>query len=290
MAKSNLESLPNELMEWVIRYCSSKDICSVRLVSRTLRHKVTQSTFGSFFRNIHLDVKKHTLESFAKFADSSLSRNIENLTIVGILYHFDTLEDLVETGQKFDLVDEDSNIREFRDCSSEEIAQAENDLEILQEQESDYAQLLTEERGVSLIREAFSNMTAQGRPRLQSLSLEVAIHTDSASKKSWPCDCRYVNLDRILRAASDTFSMISSALSGTELRVEQMVIFNTIPESLVCSLPCNELSYFAWESVAHSDFLSTLTTLSMSVSERLPTRVERSEEDLHAILADETTF
>jgi hypothetical protein len=155
MAKLNLEGLPNELMELVIQYCSSNDICSVRLVSRTLRHKVTQSTFGSFFRNIHLDVKKHTLESFAKFTESSLSRNIENLTIVGILYHFRRLEHLLETGGKIDQVQKGITITKFRRCSSEEIAQAENDLETLREQESDYAQLLTENLGVSLIQEAF---------------------------------------------------------------------------------------------------------------------------------------
>jgi hypothetical protein len=99
MTLQSLERLPNKLFESFMQNLDLASICNLRLVNRELAHNVTPRTFISFFLAMRVILSRDSLESFVR-ATSSLGTHVEHLTIVGVIYELQALEDTIKHGQR----------------------------------------------------------------------------------------------------------------------------------------------------------------------------------------------
>lgn len=86
MATSRFESLPVEVFEAINSLLDLRDLCNIRLVSRSMTLKVTQSYFGSLLRSRSVKMTRPALESMAELtANGRIGCFVENLTLTGVL-------------------------------------------------------------------------------------------------------------------------------------------------------------------------------------------------------------
>jgi hypothetical protein len=82
-ADAYLEDLPVELFSYIAQCASLDSVLNLRLVSRTICHKVTVEKFRQRFHSLEIEVSKWSLQSFAQVTrkassapTSSMSRSL----------------------------------------------------------------------------------------------------------------------------------------------------------------------------------------------------------------------
>jgi hypothetical protein len=94
-------------------------------------------------------------------ATSSLGTHIEHLTVVGVTYELQTLDDIVHS-RKRETPDKESHIEPRPminvDCSPAEIEQAQKDAELMRQRQADYVLLSHEGGDISLLRQSLQNI------------------------------------------------------------------------------------------------------------------------------------
>ncbi|KAF1826665.1 uncharacterized protein K489DRAFT_122284 [Dissoconium aciculare CBS 342.82] len=296
MEATCLKGLSNELFEWIVENLDLESVRNLRLVSREISHKATQRTFASFFQTTRIVLSRESLEAFARVTSGAIGSSIEHLTIVGILYEFTPLDDIIKYRRR-DTPDKESELEPCEtiqvDCRPTEIAQAEKDVDILRQRQSDYALLCRDGGDVSLLRESLRNMAGASGRVLKYLSLEVAVICEAAGTKLTPLEAReQKTMDssalehQVLQSATATFLTSVAALSSSSLMIESANIFRTRPGSLRCGLPCDALAVFERNPQKLLPF-SSLRSLSISVADRLEGDLGRLEyeedEELEAV-------
>jgi hypothetical protein len=130
-----------------------------------------------------------------------------------------------------------SGLEEESDPEEEDkrLTKAEQDLEILGQQQSDYEEFHESRMDVSLLSEAFSNIVANrktGKPL--SLSLEVVVYRQDAGKRLPPLagsSWRFIR-----HSAADTFHIAICSLAASNLPIKKLNIFNDRQLQPVCQM------------------------------------------------------
>lgn len=272
-----LEDCSNEIIEGVVVLLSLSDICNLRLTSRALATKATQSHFRSHFRTKHVDITDNDLQAFvAATKGHGLGCLVQHLVLVGVVNNTKLHEyTLWEEGPHEGDIDDGNMYRNevergHEDETAEEKAHRQKrdkirkDLETLQERQAEYKQLHESGTDISLLSEAFNNIViGKMSNRLPSLSLEVVVYREDATQRLSPLaggSWKY-----IWQSAADTFHTALCSLAKSDLVVEKLNIFNA-RNLQRCSLAYNELNSFDSEHNKLDRSLGSLKTLSISFS------------------------
>lgn len=261
-----LENCPNEVVESIVVLLALSDICSLRQTSRNMAAKTTQSHFKSYFLTKHVDITGSALQSFIDLTQSgSLGCLIQHVVLVGVVNNTKLLESIL---------DEESDLEEEGQGNRERKIKAQQDLDILEQRQTDYEQLHGSGTDVSLLSKAFVNIMGNSKTgKLHSLSLEVVVYREDAEKRLPPAvrsSWRF-----IWRSAADTFNTAIRSLAASRLPIEKLNIFNN-SQLQRCSLDCSELGSIDVEDEGLAISLASLKSLSVSVSDRV---VFRSRSD-----------
>lgn len=89
----SLEDLSNEVNYSIVALSDLGDICSLRLCSRTLATKATQTNFKSYFLARHVDITDTSLREFVHLTQPGwLGCLVQNLVLVGVVNNTRPLE------------------------------------------------------------------------------------------------------------------------------------------------------------------------------------------------------
>ena len=100
-AASPFEGLPPEIFEAINVLLSLRDLCHVRLMSRSMASKATQDRFGSFVRSRGVELTRPALETMAALtAKGRIACFVEELTLSGIVYNTAGLQHQLQLGTK----------------------------------------------------------------------------------------------------------------------------------------------------------------------------------------------
>jgi DnaJ-domain-containing protein 1 len=259
----SLLDFPPELFESIIRLLSLCDLFSLRLCSRTLATKTTGDHFKSHFRTKHIDITASSLGAFVNATQpGSLGCLIQNLVLVGVVNNTQQLRSILEP--EYSSSEEESD--EEVERREENQAKAQQDLDILEQRQTEYEQLHESGTDISLLSEAFRNIAANGKTgKLLSLSLEVIVYRQDAEQRVHPLSGGSWKF--IWQSAANTFHTTIRALAASSLPIERLNIFND-QRLQRCSLACHELGSTDFTDKGLATSLAALKSLSISLSDR----------------------
>lgn len=248
---SRLERCPVEVINAIVESIELHDlktIYNLRLASRTLAAKTSPShRFQTSFKSKHVQLKEQTLSPFSQEIQAGgLRCLIQNLTLSG-----------------FASCDKPRRTRTWKD-----------------------KMLSSRQRNISLISHAFDALAKNGPTgKLESLSLVVTVspdlqHRHQPTRAHVSYDWRPVWI-----AAVDTFLTAIPSLAGSQIQIESLTIFNS-PEQQRCSLPCDVLSNFNWNTPGLPKSLSSIQSLSISLSNRVFKTDEFADDDASGLNPD----
>jgi len=270
-----LLDFPPELFESIIRLLGLCDLFSLRLCSRTLATKTTSDYFKSYFRTKHIDITASSLGAFINATQpGSLGCLIQHLVLVGVVNNTKQLVSILES--KYSSEEESDEEAERRE---EKQAKAQQDLEILEQRQTEYEQLHESGTDISLLSEAFRNIAANDKAgKLLSLSLEVIVYRQDAEQRVHPLIGGSWKF--IWQSAADTFHTTIRALAASSLPIERLYIFND-QRLQRCSLACDELGSIDFTDKGLATSLAALKSLSVSLSDRVIFRSRLDAERSH---------
>lgn len=228
----NLQSCPLQVVEHIVELLDLADIRNLRLSCATLATKALTGRFSNFFESLYVDLTADSLVSFAKAtqADSPLCK-VHTLHLAGIIREPD-----------------DSTIpsweRKFN-CSAQT------------------------EYEVQLLSQAFDGLAKYNKDGiLPSFSLQIAV-VKRNNKRDLPRSTgRGYPLKSLWQCTVNSFNTAIRALAASKLRVRQMNLFNE-RDMQNCSLSCEQLNMFDWTDAGIVDSLTAVTTLSISLTDRI---------------------
>ena len=264
-----LEDLPPEILERTVVLLSLRDVCALRLSSRTLASKATQDYFKTFFTRKRVEVTELGLQKFVDCtAAGGLNSLIKHLTLVAPVYNTLELEFGLENKVTTAIVwAEDGSIEDTdsRDLTTEELSQMSMDLPILRTRQEAHAQFVASGGCVTLLAQAFDNL-AKHNVALDLVATEVAVYRLDAVTPIPPLyggGFKY-----IWQAASDVFHTLFGSIARAGLRVNRLDLFNG-PSMHRCSLSCDQFTSVDFDAAALDACLGNLRSLTMSISDKV---------------------
>lgn len=122
---------------------------------------------------------------------------------------------------------------------------------------------------VQLLSQAFDGLARCKKGGiLPSLSLRVAILRTNNKRHLPRSTVRGYTVESLWQCTVNTFNMAMRALTASKLRVAKLNIFNG-RDMQNCSLSCDQLNMFDWTEAGVLDSLSPVTTLSISLMDRV---------------------
>ncbi|QLI73869.1 uncharacterized protein G6M90_00g093770 [Metarhizium brunneum] len=184
-----------------------------------------------FFKSLYVDLTTNSLLAFAEATrtDSPLSK-VNTLNIVGIIHELDD-STLPSWHRKYS-------------CSAQ-----------------------TEDQ-IYLLSQAFDGIAKGKNCILPSLSLRVAVSTKNHKRDLPHSTGNVYPLRSLWQCTIHTFNTVIRALAASKLRVREMNIFND-RDMQNCSLSCDQLNMFDWTDASLVDSLTAVTTLSISLTDRV---------------------
>ncbi|KAI3333008.1 hypothetical protein F4824DRAFT_275711 [Ustulina deusta] len=242
-----LESCPAEIVESIAKCLDVTDAGRLRLTSRCLRSKATQGHFTLYFWSKRVKVTSPCLEHFRALTQrGSLGCEIRDLTLVGVVNNTKRLE---------------AAVKAHPDDPSQ------RNLDIFQARRQNHQQSRDSGQLLRHLSDAFKNIAASSATgKLHSLSLEVTVYRTDANRELSPASGGSWRL--VWQSAAETFRIVFSALQESTLQIGNLNIFNG-SHLHRCSVASNELSNMNYSGAGLSKTLGSLTSLSISVSERI---------------------
>lgn len=273
MALSPFESLPVEVFEAINTLLDLKDLCNIRLTSRTGASKATQDHFGSFLRSRRIELTRPALEVMAEMTGKGrVGSFVEELALVGIVFNTAGLDHQLQKGTKT-MVRRGSEGSGVMDKPTEagtakDLEHTAAELDQMRRLRDDYSQF-HDSGAVASLTGIFENLAANTKRRgLASLSIDVAEYRHDATTPQ-PASHRYA-WRSVWRTAEATFHTFIRSLGvvTSRLPIKQLNFFyNEL--SGHCSLQCNQLSRCDWHASGLTSTLAGLESLSLSISDRV---------------------
>lgn len=272
---ATLEGLPNEIVETVVGYLDLQSIGSLRHTSRTLAAKATQDRFKSFFKSKHVDITRPSLQAFVEaMRPGHLGCLLQNLTLVGIVNNTIMLAKLAAKAKEIeDERDEESEDgegddedEEGKEDNEESVESLARELAILVQRQEDFDDMHEAGTDVELLRQAFTNLKANGNSEISSVSLAIEIYREDPVKRVQPGDFKAGSWKMIWQCAAETYrtALLSWGASGPH--INQLQVYEGIQR---CSLAGNEIDTLDFTEAGLVDALSSLRSLSMSLSDKI---------------------
>ncbi|KAF4441410.1 f-box domain [Fusarium acutatum] len=240
---SRLSGIPLDI---ILQHLDLASFTNLRLTSRQLS---TNTIHSRFFRSTKTDLSLDSLHSLRdRTSHPQLEPLLRELTVVATLFDTQPAEATVQTRKKWSGFDKDELRRDTENyrrrvenlrvknvaCTDEEVQEAQRDLEwihtrIEQDTNTDVGQV------TDLLSSIFENAT-----NLRAISLDACIiagrtktcrpaehyrwYRSAYQNSSWPS---------IWTAASQTFRIVTSAISHSRIQLEKLQIF---PDTPLCSV------------------------------------------------------
>ncbi|KAI1735149.1 hypothetical protein F4680DRAFT_312111 [Xylaria scruposa] len=242
-----LESCPAETVESIVKCLGVIDAGSLRLTSRCLHSKATQGHFRSYFWSKRVKITSPSLECFRVLTQrGSLGCEIRDLRLVGVVNNSKRIE---------------AALKAHPDDPSQ------RNLETFQERQRNHQQSRDSGQLLRHLSDAFKNIAANSATgKLHSLSLEVTVYRTDANRELCPVSGGSWRL--IWQSAAETFRIVFLALQESKLKIDNLNIFNG-SHLHRCSVASNELSNMDYSGPGLSKTLGSVSSLSISVSERI---------------------
>lgn len=229
-----LETCPPEVVEGIIELLDLKAVCNLRLSCVSLATNSTQRSLKRFFHSKQVDLTANALLAFSRVTGSGgVSCLVQDLHLVGIVRE----------------VERPKGLPEWLTAS------------VCDSPASDELPLLTE---------AFHNLAKYSKDgTLPSLSLRVA-YIRYNGQRDIPLSLNQSGLPHktVWQCTVNTFNTAIRALASSKLRVRRLNIFNGL-DLQRCSLACDQLNTIDWRDLGIVDSFATLTTLSISLCDRI---------------------
>lgn len=274
MAACPFEALPPEIFEIVNALLSLRDLCNVRLVSRSVASKATQDRFGSFVRSRSVELTRPALEILAALtAKGRVGCLVQDLTLAGVVYNTAGLQHQLQAGSKTTLgrgceASGTLDNEPTEPATDAELARATAALDSMQPKQADYDQL--HEAGgnvVALLAGIFRNLAANSKRRgLASLSLDVVEYRHDAQTPQ-PASDR-LDWRSVWHMADQTFHTVTRSLGRALLPIQELNLFCN-DFSGRCNLDCNQLSRCDWLAKGLVFTLASVESLELSISDRV---------------------
>ncbi|KAL7767016.1 hypothetical protein ACKLNR_004932 [Fusarium oxysporum f. sp. zingiberi] len=240
---SHLSGIP---LDMILQHLDLTSFTNLRLTSRQLS---TNTISSHFFRSSRTDLSLSSLQSLAdRISHPQLGPVLRELTVVATLFDTQPAEATVQTRKKWSGFDKDElrrdtenyrqrveNLRETNvACTEEEVQEAQQDLEwirtrIQQDTNTDVNQvtdLLSSIFGIAANLRAI-NLDAciiAGHTKTCRPAEHYRWYRSANQNSSWPS---------IWTAASQTFRIVTSAISRSRIQLEKLQIF---PDTPLCSV------------------------------------------------------
>ncbi|CAK48331.1 hypothetical protein CBS63078_374 [Aspergillus niger] len=263
IAKENVY-LPIVVVDEILEYLDLETIKSLRLTDRTWSGLCLGPRFKSFMRHQSTDLTPQSLESLGALSCHAILRPaVKDLTIVAAVYDSSLLQRVLRTSR---CEDENGTLWiAARDCTPDEVVQAEADLAWLEEQSSKH-QLKQENHIVSTLAAILNNFG-----RLDWVSMEAKVtHSPRPevfrSRGDWHA---------IWLKATQVYHIAMSAIAESTISVNSLTIFRNPIRS---AIPSNEITtHMRTLDPAACTFASgqSIKNFSIDLSTRIDTDRER---------------
>ncbi|RDH36476.1 hypothetical protein BDQ94DRAFT_184655 [Aspergillus welwitschiae] len=227
IAKENMY-LPIVVVDEILEYLDLETIKSLRLTDRTWSELCLGPRFKSFMRHQSTDLTPQSLESLSALSCHAILRPaVKDLTIVAAVYDSSLLQRVLRTSR---CENENSTLWiAARDCTLDEVVQAEADLAWLEEQSSKH-QLKQENHIVSTLAAILNNFG-----RLDWVSMEAKVtHSPRPevfrSRGDWHA---------IWLKATQVYHIAMSAIAKSTISLNSLTIFRNPIRS---AIPSNEIT------------------------------------------------
>ena len=135
-----LSNLPIVALETVLQSLDLASIKNLRLTSRVLGENCVGPQFKSFFRHPKTDLSQHSLRNLdALISNLRLGSAVESVTLVAVVYDFETLEEILTTKRK-NHIESRGGIRKvtYSTCSKEELVATREELDWMHARQREY--------------------------------------------------------------------------------------------------------------------------------------------------------
>lgn len=285
MSSARLDTLILELFDIVLQGLSLDDIRQLRLVSKETCARATRDHFHSSLLWKNVDLTQAGLEAFAHMTSQGrrLGCLVRHLSLVGVLYDLSILEDVLETGTLSWLPTRGPGLRASKQLSEDEMATARacyNDLRQRKQELDIFRKAGTD---VTLLSQAMHNIASGSRPKLDTLSLEVAVYDGGAVVEVSPKHkslARYSESrrDRIFSTAMETFRLVSLVLRKGGPSIDHLKVSDRQSGPLPCKLDYDTFSHIEWIGTERSwPSFRALKALSLNISDKATSPLEAFE-------------
>jgi len=276
MSAARLDVLTLELFDIVLQDLELDNIRQLHLVSKKTCAKASRDRFLSFTAWKRVELTPTGLGEFARMTSQGrrLGCSVRHLTLVGVLYDLAILEGILETGALSWLPTRGPGLRASKQLSEEELVAARTCFSDLQQRKEDVDTIREAGTDISLSAQAMHSIASGPQPRLDTLSLEVAVYDGGAIVEMSPKHktlARYSKSrrERIFSTATETFGLVSLALREGGPFIHHLEAFDRQSGSLPCKLPYDIFSQIEWmdSGKAWTPFRG-LKALTLNISDR----------------------
>lgn len=283
-----LDDIPDELFEWIVKQLEPCDIFHLRLSSRTLASKATQTRFKSFFHTRHVDLDERSLTQFVLATkNGGFGCLVKHLVLVGLVHDPVFLEYKIHNAS----VPDNTRLGS--------IDARKKTLDILNEQCKALRIFHDLRKSVRLLSQALRNLNeGTAFSSLPSLSLQIGFCFHNGRRHELPV-LPITGAPRKIRgdipefeilceAASQTFCLTMESLALSRLTVQSLDVFNgaTVQRRSLVSTRLNDIET---EYPGLRACFAPMKTLSLSLCEPKRPETERPRMVLLELSADGKT-
>jgi hypothetical protein len=265
-ADAYLEDLPLEVFSYISQYADRDSVLNLRLVSRTIRDKVTDKGFQRLFESLEVEASKWSLRSFVEVTQKGyLGSNVKHITIVGLVYDLSNLyykaSNRLYHAENADLFSPEA----WLDMDAK-VELSRHDYAAMRWAREKLQTLQQKGRDVDLLRKAFSNVAAASPLGLDSLTLDLGVYRDNVKNFARPSEAPETPREMMSDAAYHVFKLAMAALQSSSLKVKSLNVFtNSDSCSTSYGLSILDLSMIDCDVLARSQVLAALKRLSISI-------------------------
>ncbi|KAK3115465.1 hypothetical protein LTR53_005167 [Teratosphaeriaceae sp. CCFEE 6253] len=269
-----LESLPVEIIEFILPDLSLDDIRHLRLTSQTVCRNASAGHFKTFCRRKTVDLRVPALRRMSeRITRGSVASDLRHLTLTGMLYVPLSLEKVLRTktvpadptdtfGRRKDALGNNIATRPCRlPATDEQIAETERDLARLRAGQHEAAGDRASAEDLAALTELFTRIRAHGVARgLDSLTLSVAVARSSRTRLA-PEDGGA--FQPIADTAQHTLDLALRAVAASGLPLRGLDVYETVR---ACSVSSHDLSRILPGITDRGTALHGLRCLALSTS------------------------
>ncbi|OJJ77730.1 hypothetical protein ASPBRDRAFT_71057 [Aspergillus brasiliensis CBS 101740] len=256
--------LPIVVVDEILEYLDLETIKSLRLADKTWSDLCLGPRFKSFMRHQTTDLTPQSLESLTALSRHGILRTaVKDLTIVAVVYDSSLIQKVLRTSRCED--EKNTPWITARECTLDELAQAEVDLAWMEEKASKH-QLIHEDHIVSTLEAVFNNLKSLDWVAMEARVTYSPHPNFFRSRGDWHA---------IWLKATQVYHIAMSAIAKSTFRLNDLLVYQN---PIRCAIPSNEITaHMHTLDAAGCTFASgqSIKNFSIDLSTRIDTNPER---------------